>query len=361
MRRRTQRHRRAGIGPARGVRRAHRAFRRRRGAWAALALVVLVAACAGDEGSSARQTVPVMGTGATVEVWTGDEASARSATDAVVQELRRVEALLSSWTPDSEVGRINAQPVGEPLAVSPELAELMEVVQTWTVRSHGAFQPVLGALIDAWDLRGEGRRPSAAEVRQALAATGAGGLAFHPDQGAVTRFNEAAWMDSGAFGKGAALATAADTLRERGVLKARVDLGGQLLILGGDSVSVGVAHPARRNEVAARLALLDVSVATSGQSERYVDVEEERLGHIIDPRTGEPAPAWGSVTVVARDPLLADILATAFLVLGPEQGMPLAQELQDVGVLFLEDVGEGLQAESNAAMAPWLRDVAGVR
>jgi len=122
-----------------------------------------------------------------------------------------------------------------------------------------------------------------------------------------------------------------------------------------------VAHPARRNEVAARIALLDVSVATSGQSERYVDVEEERLGHIIDPRTGEPAPAWGSVTVVARDPLLADILATAFLVLGPEQGMPLAQELQDVGVLFLEDVGEGLQAESNAAMAPWLRDVAGVR
>jgi thiamine biosynthesis lipoprotein len=170
---------------------------------------------------------------------------------------------------------------------------------------------------------------------------------------------EAAWMDAGGFGKGAALRSAGDSLAAYAISRARIDLGGQLLLQGGDTVTIGIAHPDKRGEVAATLRIANVSVATSGQSERGVEVEGERFGHIIDPRTGRPVPAWGSVTVVTADALVADLLATAFFVMGPGDAMAVAADLMDVGVLCLDDRGTRLQATYNAAMVPYLGDLPG--
>ena len=99
--------------------------------------------------------------------------------------------------------------------------------------------------------------------------------------------------------------------------------------------TVPVAHPARRAEPAAWLHLRDRSASTSSQSERFITVGGKRLGHILDPRTGKPVPAWGSVTVVAEDPAAADAVSTALLVLGPEAGAKWAERREDMGVLFL--------------------------
>ena len=85
------------------------------------------------------------------------------------------------------------------------------------------------------------------------------------------------------------------------------------------------------------LRLTDVSASTTSQSERYVEAAGERIGHVLDPRTGQPVPAWGSVTVIARDPLVADILSTTLFVLGPVRAKEWAERLGEVGVLLLEE------------------------
>jgi len=305
------------------------------------------------------RTVAVMGTLAKVDVWALTDAAARRAVAGAVGELEHAEAMLSSWREDSEVGRLNVGDVGRPQAVTSFLAAVLTEATVWSEWSSGAFDPAVGALVDAWDLRGEGREPGAAELRRALAATGGVGVAFDEEAHTLTRLSPDAWIDLGGIGKGAALRRVQRHLAGLGVLRARIDLGGQLLLLGSDTVEVGVAHPARRTEVAAVLRVSGESVATSGQSERGVVVGGTRLGHILDPRSGRPVPAWGSVTVVAADPMTADVLATALYVLGPSEGLERARKLADVGVLFLQARPGGVRASFNPAMAPYLVRVPG--
>ena len=118
-----------------------------------------------------------------------------------------------------------------------------------------------------------------------------------------------------------------------------LNFGGQVLMIGADpngaDWTVPVAHPTRRAEPAAWLRLRDRSASTSSQSERFVTVGGKAFGHILDPRTGRPVPAWGSVTVVAEDPAAADAVSTALLVLGPEVGTKWAEGREDMGILFL--------------------------
>jgi thiamine biosynthesis lipoprotein len=115
---------------------------------------------------------------------------------------------------------------------------------------------------------------------------------------------------------------------------------------------VGVAHPERRDRVAMTLALAGLSAATSGQSERSIDAAGERIGHVLDPRSGHPVPAWGSVTVVATDPLVADILSTALLVMGPEAGRRWVAAHPEVHVLFLVVAAGGLERWCNESLVP---------
>ena len=306
-----------------------------------------------------ERTAWVMGTRFHLVVRHGDRSVATAATEAALREVERLEALLSTWIPDSPMSAVNAAPVGRPTPAPIELVRLLAEAESWARATGRAFEPAVGALVDAWDLRGAGRRPDPAELGRALSATGAGAVTADPDAGTVTRTAAAAWIDTGAFGKGAALRAAARVLREAGVEAAVLDLGGQILALGREDASasgwtVDVAHPAGRTEPVFRLRVRDVSVATSGASERWVEVDGERLGHVIDPRDGRPVAAWGSVTVASADALAADALATALFVLGPDAALAWARGRDDVGVLVAEDRGGRPRLRWSDAMIPWL-------
>ena len=285
-----------------------------------------------------------------------DRAQAIALTEHAFGEVRRLEAVLSTWRDDSEIAALNHAAPGRPVRLSAELAGLLSEAAAWSRRTAGGFDPAVGALVDAWALRGEGRLPSAAERARALEATGLRN--FRLDGRVAARRDALAWLDTGGFGKGAALRAAERALRERGVRRALLNFGGQVLAIGvgrdGAPWPVPVAHPARREQPAARLLVRDRSVSTSGQSERGVTVAGRRLGHILDPRTGAPVPAWGSVTVVAKDALVADILSTALLVLGPEEALRWAEGREDVGVLLLIDRAGRIVPRWNRAMSRYL-------
>ncbi|HSG49170.1 MAG TPA: FAD:protein FMN transferase [Longimicrobiales bacterium] len=299
----------------------------------------------------------LMGTRFRVELPAGVERRrALAASEAAVAALEGMESLLSTWRDDTPLSALNRAPAGVPHAVAPLLLPLLDEALAWSARTGGAFDPRVGPLVEAWDLRGGGRVPSAEELDRARSAVGDRGITLCG--GMLIRHHPDAWLDTGGFGKGAALASAARALRSMDVDDALLDLGGQLLALGsphgGEGWAVSVAHPLHRDIPVRALRLRDASVATSGNSQRSLQAGGTRVGHLLDPRTGRPAADWGSVTVVSADPLEADILSTALYVLGPEAGMALALTLPDTGVLFLTPSGEGVDARWNPAMERWL-------
>ena len=258
--------------------------------------------------------------------------------EAAFDSVRTLEAVLSTWRDDSDLTRINAAPVDVSLPVAAPLVGLLARASAWTRETAGAFDPGVGPLIAAWDLRGAGRRPGPSELTAARSASGIARFALDTARGTIRRLVAGAGLDAGGFGKGAALDAAAGAIRSLRAQGALLDFGGQILAMGADPNArpwtVRVADPRDRSRVAATLLLSDRSAATSAQSERFVTVAGERLGHVLDPRTGHPVPPWGGVTVVHEEALTADILSTALFVMGPDAGLDWS-EARGVAALFL--------------------------
>jgi FAD:protein FMN transferase len=305
-----------------------------------------------------ERTVYLMGTRATLAVKAPDRVVALRQLDRMVRSLEQTEATLSTWRQSTELGRLNRQPVGEPFEVGSDVCALWPILTHWHQKTDGAFDPAVGALIEAWGLREGGRRTSAAQLASARAASGFKHFAFDSGSGAcrVTRLADVT-VDAGAFGKGEALRRLqADRESD---LPWRVDLGGQVAVSTATRRPGGwpaaIAHPARRGEPVMDIVLTEGSLATSGASERSVSVDGERIAHILDPRTGETVSRRESVTVWHQDPLVADLLSTALYVMGPEAGVLFA-ESHGLAVLFLTPSSEGASNGPGArATAPFAR------
>jgi FAD:protein FMN transferase len=306
-----------------------------------------------------------MGTTLDVAVAAPSRADAILAIEDAFSAVHRLDGLLSTWRDDSEVARVNHASPGQPVPLSPDLFPLLQEAALWSRRTAGAFDPAVGSLVDVWDLRGRGRVPSQTALLRARAAAGMDRFVFDPEARTVSRSDSAAWIDTGGFGKGAALREARHALVRRGVRSAILNFGGQVLVMGRDRTGgdwmVPVAHPSRRAEPLLWLHCRDRSASTSSQSERFVTVGRRRLGHVLDPRSGEPVPAWGSVTVVAEDPTVADVVSTALLVLGPEAGLRWARSRRDMGVLFLIERDGKVERRWNEALEEFLVTTSGAR
>ncbi len=281
-----------------------------------------VPACAGASTTVSRR-VALMGTWAHLEIRAGDPAAAEAAAEAAIRELEAGEAQLSTWTTGSDLARLNATPAGVRVTLAPRLAHELRLVVDWWRRTGGAFNPAMGPLVRAWDLRGSGRTPSPAELRSAVEASDPKKLDLRTD--VAIRRNAMLALEEGAWGKGAALDRARTAALEAGAREVLINLGGQ--VLSTVPFEVEVVHPADPERVVARWRVPAGSVATSGNGERADP-------HILDPRTGRPAPDFGSVSVWAPSALDADVLATALFVMGPVEGPRWVHQHPDIRSLW---------------------------
>lgn len=250
------------------------------------------------------------------------------AAEAILTEVARIEGATSTWRSDSSWGRLNAAK-GETQPLDPEWIRLLARAKAWSIATEGAFDPVLMALLRAWGIREGGRRPALEELARARAASGVSHLCLDAEADTVRLLHPEAGLEEGAFVKGYALDAARRVAEIHGVRSGQMDFGGQLLAWGA-AIEVEVAHPQDRRRPALGLRLENASLSTSGCSERG--------RHILDPRTGEPCPSWGAVSVIHPSALDADILSTALFVLGPEHGLAWA-EARGVAALFLPNQG----------------------
>jgi thiamine biosynthesis lipoprotein len=265
-----------------------------------------------------------------------DERAALGAFEAVFAEFERLEALMSVWRSGSDIARLNDAAGAQPVAVSPEVLEVLQISRQVSEWTGGMFDVTFGVLSGLWkfDHDQDDTIPNAASIRERLPLIDYRDLVLDArDRTAFLRRKDMR-VNLGGIGKGYAVDRAAGILRERGVHDFMIQAGGDLYVSGrrGDRPwRLGIRDPrGPADRIFAAIELADGTFSTSGDYERAFVRNGRRYHHILDPRTGEPAGLCRSVTLVTPRAVLADALAKAVFILGPEAGMALIERLPGV-------------------------------
>lgn len=272
-----------------------------------------------------------MGTSMRLVAIGSDRAALDAALVAAEAELRRVEDVMTSWRP-SPLTALNARAGEGPVEVPLELARMVERALMVAELTGGAFDPTWPGIGSLWDLKAKPPViPDAAAIDRAVALVDFRRVEVAIDEAAGTAtiaLPENFGIGLGGIAKGYGVDRAMQVLLDHGVEHGLVDAGGDLKALGrhfDEPWDIAIRHPRRAGEVMAVVPVSNACVVTSGDYERFAEVDGVRYHHILDPRTGRPSTGCTSATVVGPDAAVCDALATALCVMGPEQGLPLIE------------------------------------
>lgn len=267
--------------------------------------------------------------------------------EAVLREVTELDRLLDRFSPDSDISRINAG-AGQPVPVGDRTLDLLAQALDLAAETGGAFDPTVGPLADLWQIGPAGaageeeswRPPDPAEVARVLPLVDYRKLQLDPDRKVAQLVQPGMGLDVGGIAKGYAVDRVAALLKGWGIENALIDFGGDYYVLGkhpeGRPWKLGIRHPRDPSQVMAVLAVQDCAVTTSGDYQRYRLYQGQRFSHLLDPFTGYPARELTSVTVLAPSGVVADALATAVFVLGPEKGLALVEEWPGVEAVLVD-------------------------
>lgn len=309
----------------------------------ALLAAVFVAGCR-DAGSASpvSRTQLLLGTNSTIIVHGGDPGDA--VFDAAFGRVREIQDKMSLQYDDSELNEINRAAGREPVEVSGETFTVIEAALEYAELSHGTFNIALGPIIQAWGIAGDNpRRPPDEELLELLELTDYRDVELDRDARTVFLRREGMVLDLGGIAKGYAADEAARVLEEQGVDHGLIDFGGDIRAIGsrrpdGERWRIGIQDPSdtSRGAFVGVLGLDRPSVVTSGDYERFLELNGEVFHHIIDPQTGKPAVSGlRSVTVETNDTMKADIHSTAVFVLGLERGLEYLEQLNGVEAILV--------------------------
>ncbi|HJS67374.1 MAG TPA: FAD:protein FMN transferase [Nitrospiraceae bacterium] len=268
---------------------------------------------------------------------------AQAAATAGFAEIHRLEELLSTWIPASELSRVNISAGVRPVAVSQETMTVVQGAIQAAEMTDGGFNIAIGPAVDAWRVTEDQRIPTESELEALRPLVDL--RAVHADARKQTIFLEKTGMriDVGGIGKGYAADQAVMVMKKVGARAGVVALSGDIKTFGqlpgGRKFPVGIQHPRKEGEVVAFIDLDNEAISTAGDYERYFEREGVRYHHILDPKTLQPARRCQSVTVIAREGMLADGLDTGIFVMGVESGMRLVEALPDVEAIIVDHEG----------------------
>lgn len=289
-----------------------------------------------------KRSLGVMGTDLEIKVIDADAEKAGKALDAAVAEIQRVEDMMTTWR-DSPLQRLNAKAGTGYFQVPEELALLIARSLAVAEATHGAFDPTFASVGKLWDFKAEPPvLPSDSEIAIALKKVGYGKVQVDLEANKVA-LPAGTRLGLGGIAKGYGVDRAMAVLLKHGIKNAVVNAGGDLKALGtkfGKPWRIAITHPRGGKEPVAVIPLSNICLVTSGDYERFFELDGKRYHHILDPRTGRPATGCISATVLAPDAAFADALATAMAVLGPVDGLKVIEALPRVEALLVDLEGK---------------------
>jgi len=286
----------------------------------------------------------LMGSSFEITVVALDEDFAKESLAIAKKEIIRIENLISSWDQKSETSRINKNAGIGAVEVSKELFDLIFRAQQISKLSSGAFDLTFAAVDKLWNFDGrESEMPNPDALKASVFNIGYQLIELNEQSLTVFLPKKGMKIGFGAIGKGYAADSAKQLLVERGVLGGIINASGDMNTWGtkpdGSSWTIGIVNPMNNKKVFSWFSLEHNAVVTSGDYEKFTQINGRRYSHIIDPRTGIPSQGIVSCTIFAGKAELADAIATAIFVMGVESGLFLIDQLPEIEAILIDDSG----------------------
>ena len=262
--------------------------------------------------------------------------------DEAVSEIIRIEKLISAWDPDSETTLINKNAGIKPVKVSLELFKLIERAKQISEITDGAFDISYSSIDNIWKFDGSMQyMPTKEEVKNSIRKVGYNKIILNARDQSVFLNQKGMRISFGAIGKGYAADKAKELLVSKQVIAGVINASGDLTTWGtkasGEKWLIGIANPLSKDKIFSWLPIVESSVATSGNYEKFVVFNGKKYSHIIDPRTGYPSRGVNSVTIFAKSAELCDALATAVFIMGKDAGLSLINQLGGTEVILVDE------------------------
>lgn len=289
-----------------------------------------------------KRTLKLMGSRFDITVVAQDTITANNYIDLAVEEITRIERLISSWDPDSQTSLINKNAGIQPVKVDSELFNLIDRAKKISKLTNGAFDISYASMDRIWKFDGSmTQMPSEEEIKESVAKVGYENILLDTDAETVFLKNMGMKIGFGAIGKGYAADKAKALLMEKGVSGGIINASGDLTTWGkqydGKDWMVAITNPLNKSHVFSWLPIIDAAVVTSGNYEKYVEFDGKRYTHIIDPRTGYPSTGILSVSIFTKNAELADALSTSIFVMGVTTGLDFINQLNGVECVIVDD------------------------
>lgn len=291
-----------------------------------------------------KRTLKLMGSRFDITVVAKDPVEANEYIDLAVNEITRIEQLISSWDANSQTSEINRNAGMKPVKVDAELFDLIQRSIGISKLTDGAFDISYASMDKIWKFDGSmTAMPSADSIKASVEKVGFQNIVLDKESSTVFLKLKGMKIGFGAIGKGYAADKAKDLLISKGVVSGIINASGDMNTWGkqpdGSEWKVAITNPMDKNKVFALLPITNGAVVTSGNYEKYVTFNDVRYTHIIDPRSGYPATGIISVTVFAPKAELADALATSVFVMGIEVGLNRINQLPKVECIIIDEKG----------------------
>jgi thiamine biosynthesis lipoprotein len=266
---------------------------------------------------------------------------AAKAIDKAIEEMKRLAHLFDAYSPESDVSKVNESAGRAPVKVSPEVFSVVQRALYFSALTDGAFDPTVFPLTRLWGFgTNEKRVPEPEEIESVIELVDYRKVVLNETESTVFLQEKGMAIDLGAIAKGYAVGKMVDVMRKEGVVNFLINAGGNVYAAGkrpdGMPWRVAVTDPIDPTHYLGVAEASDLSLVSSGDYERYFEVDGQRYHHILDPKTGYPAKKNHGTTVFLSSSQDADALSTSLFILGHDSSEELLSHFPGIGVIFVE-------------------------
>ena len=308
-----------------------------------LIIPLMYLGCSSKPPSVFKRSQMLMGTIVEITAISTDAERADLAITAGFKEIKRLEEMMSTYIGESELSKVNKAAGIDWVKIDPELSEVVKASIQTSEMTGGGFNIAVGPAVKLWDVGGEEYLPTEDELGKIKSIIDFKDISLDEENQKLFLKKAGMKIDLGGIAKGYASDRAEKVLKGFGINDGIIAVAGDIKVFGKrpdkKPWKVGIRHPRKEGAILAEIELNDEAISTSGDYERFFIKDGVRYHHILDPATLKPAMECQSVTIVARQGIKADALATGVFVMGPEKGMELIEKLPDIEGVIVDKEG----------------------